>query len=147
MPIDTPRRRFFFSPSEYHLPHTGKERNQAKRIIAYGIKNNRSPTDVLESLKGKGLGYRKKNFLNDYAKAHATEFSKTRLKYERAKVFFGGVEKIKKRDKIRNYPQAIKKLLEYRKLLDSGQYSTEDLKQLQKLQIDEREIFGWSSIS
>lgn len=142
MAIDSNRRSFFFQKSEYHLPFKGKERQQAKRIMKYGIKNNIPPSKVLQSLKNKGLGYRKTNFLSDYAKAHTTESSKTHLKYQRALVFWGGVEKIKKRDNLKNYSIATKKLIEYRTKMNAGIITREQLKELQKLQIDDNEIFG-----
>jgi len=138
--IETPRRKFAFKIIEYHLPSMGKKRQQAKAIMSYGIKHNRAPTDVLQSLKNKGLGYRKTNFLEDYAKAQTTETSKTHQSYERAKTFWGGVKNIKARDDIKTYSKSAKKLKEYSR--DQATLTPERIEELEKLSPDHRNIFG-----
>lgn len=140
MVITTPRRKFAFKESEYHMTHKGVKRQQAKRIMTYGVKHGRDPSDVLQSLKNKKLGYRKTNFLEDYAKAKYTETSKTHQGYERAKVFWGGVLNIKKRDKLQTYSKSVEALKEYQR--DETTLTPERIIELEKLQPDHRNIFG-----
>lgn len=144
MVIESKRRKFSFNEEVYNLPFSGKKRQQAKRILSYGIKNNRPPVEVLKSLKAKGLGYRKTNFLADYARASGTEFSKTHQAYDRANRFWGAVENLKKKEKLKTYKASVKKMKEFQKQEYAGTISEEDLETLDKIAIDDRAIFGES---
>lgn len=144
------RRRFSFPVAGYKLPHTGDKRQHAKRIITYGIKNNRSPKDVLKSLKDKGLGYRKTDFLADYSKGHSTEFSRDTAAYKRANLFHKAVLNLRDREFLKGktkrkitYSKASEKLLEYKKATNTGTITPEMMKELEKL-TEREDLFGES---
>ena len=120
MSTSNKRRRYSFKESEYKLPHTGKDRITAKRIIrsALQIQKNPMATEsqiesakpqaVLNKLKSKGLGYRKTNFLADYAKAGRIEHTWTHESNKKSKDFHNKVEQYRKLKNITNHNTALK---------------------------------------
>ena len=145
MVVETSRRRFSYQGKEYHL-NKKKSKQHIKRIITYGIKHNRNPEAVLDSLKAKGIGYRRTNFMEDYARGQSTEYSRTHQSYDRAKNFFDTVKNLKKKEKIKYYPSAVKKVKEYEKRDYAGTLTKDDIKYLERLSPIGEYIFGTSPV-
>lgn len=138
------RKQFALKASEYAF--NSKFKSYALRsvrgAIKSGIKSKKGPSEVLKILKSKGLGYRKKVFLKDYARAQGTEYSLTDASYKRAGNWVEAVEKTMKVKKLKTRNAAAKEVSKYR---NKATMTQEDIEEFRKIESElDDNIYGTS---
>jgi len=89
---------FRFTSSAYHWSSKWgvSEKKQAQEAFKVGVKGNVSPQKMYVYMVKKGLGYRKTNLLEDYARAKGVEYAKTVGAAKRAEAWYEQAEKYRR---------------------------------------------------